>query len=84
INLFQCNTTEIYRIYVKANNTDFNFLNEADFKFFLENPTHQSFEYFTALKKYNEERNVELFKLIQLGGEITNGELFKKLALLVH
>lgn len=84
LNLFQCNSKEIIRIYIKVINEDFNFLNEDDFKFFIENPLNNQFEYYKASKKYSEERNLELFKLIEMGGQISNGNLFKKLALLIH
>ncbi|SDW94914.1 hypothetical protein SAMN05444411_102532 [Lutibacter oricola] len=76
INLFQCNSKEIIRLYVKLNNKEKSFLNEADFEWFQQNPLHNDFEYFKASKKYTNERNPELFKLIEMGAQISKGELF--------
>ncbi|MDP3312627.1 DUF6495 family protein [Lutibacter sp.] len=83
INLFYGDIDEIKRIYVKCSNESFNLLNENDFKWFLENPLDDSFLYYSASKKYNGDRNLELFKLIEMGGEITEGELFKEISKLI-
>jgi len=84
INLFKCDSKEIIRIYIKLNDENRSFLNSEDFKWFLENPLNDSFEYFKASKKYNEDRNLELFKMIEMGCEISKGELFKKLLLIIQ
>jgi len=84
INIFQCTSKEMIRIYVKAEKEDFSFLNEKDFNFFLQNPLNDEFDYFKASKKYEKERNLEIFELIEMGAHITQGELFKKLMLLIH
>jgi len=83
INLFKCHSKEIIRIYIKLNNKNKSFLKPEDYNWFLENPLDNSFEYFKASKKYSEERNLELFKLIEMGSEISKGELFKKLLLVI-
>ena len=83
INLFKCHSKEIIRIYIKLNDENRSFLNSEDFKWFLENPLNDGFEYFKASKKYNEDRNLELFKMIEMGCEISKGELFKKLLLII-
>ena len=84
INLFKCNKKEIIRIFIKLNHTSKNFLNQNDFNWFLNNPLHTSVEYFKAVKKYSEERNVEIFKLIEMGGNISKGELFNKVYQLIR
>ncbi|MFD1294117.1 DUF6495 family protein [Lutibacter holmesii] len=76
INLFKCNSKEIIRIYIQLNNSSRSFLEKNDFDWFLKNPLHESLEYFKAVKKYKKERNMEVFELIELGGEITSGNLF--------
>jgi len=83
INLFKCHSKEIIRIYIKLNDKNKSFLKPEDYNWFLENPLDNSFEYFKASKKYSEERNLELFKLIEMGSEISKGELFKKLLLVI-
>jgi hypothetical protein len=76
INLFQCNSEEIIRIYVKLKDKNKSFLDSADFQWFLKNPLNEYFEYFKAEKKYTKPRNSELFELIEMGSQISKGELF--------
>ena len=76
INLFKCNSKEIIRIYIKLNDTTKSFLNGDDYHWFLKNPLADSVEYFKASKKYSEDRNIEIFKMIEMGSQISKGELF--------
>ncbi len=80
LNLFKCDSQKISRIFIQLQDDQKNFLNEKDFNWFLENPLHESLEYFTASKKYQKERNAELFELIEKGSQITKGALFKSLS----
>ena len=77
INLFKCTSKEFIRIYIKWNNTSKSFLNEDDYQWFLANHLDDTIEYFKASKTYSEERNIEIFKLIEMGAQISKGELFK-------
>ncbi len=83
INLFKCNSKEILRIYIKLNDTSKNLMNSEDFNWFLKNLTHKDIEYFKAAKKYNKERNLELFELIEMGGVITDGKLYNAIYQLI-
>lgn len=76
INLFKCNSKEIIRIYIKLNDQSRSFLKTDDFSWFLKNPLDDSIDYFKASKKYESDRNLELFKLIEMGSHISKGELF--------
>lgn len=76
INLFKCEADLIVRIYIKLKNSNKNFLKNDDFQWFLKNPLNEQFEYFKAEKKYTEERNQELFELIEMGSQISKGVLF--------
>ena len=76
INLFKCELDVITRIYVKLKNSNKSFLKTEDFQWFLKNPLNEQFEYFKAEKKYTKERNPELFELIEMGSQISKGELF--------
>ncbi len=76
INLFKCESDVIVRIYIKLKNSNKNFLKNVDFQWFLKNPLDEDFEYFKAEKKYTKERNQELFDLIEMGSQISKGELF--------
>lgn len=84
LNIFKCNTNEIIRIYVKCTNTSKSFLNKEDFEWFLKNPLNKSFEYFKGYKKYSVNRNLEIFSLIEKGGQISKGALFKSLIQLIN
>lgn len=83
INLFKCSSKEIIRIYIKLNDVNKSFLNDVDFKWFLENTLDDKIEYFKASKKYSKDRNLEIFKLIEMGSHISKGELFRSISQLV-
>ncbi|UMB54524.1 DUF6495 family protein [Lutibacter sp. A64] len=84
INLFKCSSKEIIRIYIKLNDTTKSFLDTNDFNWFLKNPVNDSIDYFKASKKYAEERNLEIFKLIEMGSVISKGDLFKATSQLIQ
>ena len=79
INLFKCNSKEIIRIYIKMNAENMSFLNSDDFQKFINEPLANDYSFYKAVKKYSNARNSELFELIEMGGQITNGKLFKAL-----
>ena len=83
MNLFKCNSKEIIRIYIKLNDTTKSLLNASDFKWLLDHPLDDSIEYFKAAKKYTKNRNLELFKLIEMGSQISKGELFNSMSQLI-
>lgn len=76
INLFKCDEATISRLFIKLNETSKSFLNKEDFDWFINNPLHESVEYFRATKAYDGERNSELFKLIEMGSVISKGDLY--------
>ena len=84
INLFKCSSKEIIRIYIKLNDTSKSFLDKNDFNWFLKNPLAYSVEYFKASKKYSEDRNIEIFKMIEMGSQISKGELFTTIFQLIQ
>lgn len=84
INLFKCDENEISRLYIQLKDTSKSFLNSTDFDWFLNNPLNDAFEYFRATKKYDSERNVELFKLIEMGSVISKGDLYNAINQLTH
>lgn len=84
LNLFQCNSKEMIRIYVKLSDEHKSFANPDDFEWFLKNPLHDCFEYFKASKKYEGNRNEELFKMIEMGSHISSGEIFTQVSQLIR
>ena len=81
LDLFNCSVHSIHRIVVKIAKDNFDFYNDADYKWFLKNLNHTSLTFFQAQKKYKKERNLELFDLIEKGGVISKGELYKNMLL---
>lgn len=81
LDLFNCGASGIHRIVIKVSKLNFDFLKKEDFNWFLENLNHNSFTYYQAQKKYQKERNLELFSLIQKGGILTKGKLYKNILL---
>lgn len=84
INLFKCTSIEMVRIYVKLDDDQKIFLNTTDFEWFINNPLADSISYFKAIKKYKKERNIEIFELIEMGSQISKGQLFNTISQLVH
>jgi len=84
INLFKCNSKEIIRIYIKLNDVTKSFLNADDYNWFIKNPLDDNIDYFKASKKYTEDRNLEIFKLIEMGSQISKGELFLMISQLIQ
>ncbi|WP_456377193.1 DUF6495 family protein [Lutibacter sp.] len=84
INLFKCNSKEIIRIYIKWNNPAKSFLQTTDFEWFLKNPLDKAIDYFKASKKYSKNRNLELFEMIEMGSQISKGELFSFISQLIR
>jgi len=81
LNLFRCATTSIHRIVVKISKDKFDFYNDSDYKWFLNNLDSDAVQYYQANKKYTKDRHSELFDIIQKGGVISQGELYKNLLL---
>ena len=75
INLFKCNDTEMKRIVVKVER-DIDLLTENGYNWLIENYNNQEVSFLQGSKKYSEERNPEIFDLIEKGSSISNGELF--------
>jgi hypothetical protein len=76
LNLFKCLDDHIQRIVVEIDKTNFDFLDKDDFNWFLDHSKAPNISYFRGQKTYSDERNVELFDLIQKGSVISKGELF--------
>ncbi|MDH3321347.1 MAG: DUF6495 family protein [Flavobacteriaceae bacterium] len=77
LNLFRCSDSGMDRIVVKIKKEGFNFLDQNDFNWFLDNSKDSRIEYLKGNKAYKKERNTEIFELIQQGSVVSNGELFE-------
>ena len=77
VNLFKCDENEIHRIAIKID-WDINLLEQKGFEWLMKNPMDNSVEIFKGTKPYNNnERNVEIFDLIEKGSSISKGEIFE-------
>jgi len=77
LNLFKCGKDDIHRIVVKVSKEGINLLESNDFEWFLDNSNDPRIEYLKGKKNYNEERNSEIFDLIQKGSVVSDGKLFE-------
>ncbi len=77
LNLFKCESDTIERIVVKVNREDIDLLNDIDFNWFLDNSKDPRIEYLKGKKEYTQDRNTEIFDLIQKGGVVSQGQLFE-------
>ncbi|RLJ99504.1 DUF6495 family protein [Tenacibaculum discolor] len=76
VNLFKCEEKEIHRIVIKIEK-DINVIEQEGFEWLLKNPNDEAIEFLRGSKAYQEERNVELFDLIEKGSTISKGELYE-------
>ena len=77
LNLFKCNQSDIERIVVKVNKEGINLLNSSDFEWLLDNSKDPRIEYLKGKKNYAQDKNQEIFDLIQKGGVVADGKLFE-------
>lgn len=77
LNLFKCSTNSIERIVVKVNKEGVNLLESKDFEWLLDNSKDPRIEYLKGKKAYQQERNEEIFDLIQKGSVVSDGKLYE-------
>ncbi len=83
INLFKCEEKVISRIVVQMSKPDFDFFNEVDYNWFIDNTNDPSIQFLKGVKKYTKERNLELFDLVEKGSVISDGKLYESLFKLI-
>ena len=76
VNLFKCDEKEIHRIVINVDE-NINLLEQEGFEWLMKNPNNENIEFFTGTKEYTDERNPEIFDLIEKGGAISKGELYE-------
>lgn len=75
--LFHCEEKQIRLIALKLKTDDINLTTAEGFQWLRENLLSDDIEFFNANKEYSKEKYLDIFKLIQEGGNITKGELFQ-------
>lgn len=76
INLFKTEDSSMYRIVVQVDE-GVNLLSQEGYKWLLKHPKDTSVDYFKGQKEYSQDRNLEIFDLIEKGSQISKGELFE-------
>ncbi|MCO7185869.1 DUF6495 family protein [Tenacibaculum sp. XPcli2-G] len=76
VNLFKCEEKEMHRIVIKTDK-EINVLEQEGFEWLLKNPNDEAIEFLRGSKAYQEERNAEIFDLIEKGSTISKGELYE-------
>ncbi|MFT7628564.1 MAG: cag pathogenicity island protein 24 [Ulvibacter sp.] len=69
--------TEMDLIVVKATKTDIDISSANGYKWLQENFASDDVEFFTATKAFSEDKNLDVFSLIQQGAVITKGPLYQ-------
>ncbi len=77
LNLFKCAQDNIQRIVVKVNKEGINLFESNDFEWLLDNSKDPRIEYLKGKKEYSQDRNAEIFDLIQKGSVVSDGQLFE-------
>ncbi len=75
--LFELASSEMRLLAIKVSDLAVDITTEVGFQWLQENFSSDSVELFTATKAYSEEKNKDVFDLIQQGAEITDGRLYK-------
>ena len=83
INLFKCEKNEIFRLVVQITKENFSFFNDKDFQWFIDNTNDETIQFLKGIKKYDQERSLELFDLIQKGSVISDGKLYENIYKLI-
>ncbi len=77
MHLFHLADKEMKLISVKILNPDIDLNTSLGFNWFKKNWQSDFVEYLNASKAYTEDKNLDKFKLIQEGADITKGELYQ-------
>ncbi len=78
INLFYCTEGVIQRIMIKSNDETIDLSSQEGIQILLNDPKNTQFEFFKGAKKYDKERNQEIFDLVLKGASINKeGALYQ-------
>ena len=83
IHLFYLTEEKMHLIAVKVNQPEINLLTSEGYKWLQENLMEETVSFFNAEKEYTEDRNMDKFKIIEQGANITKGDLYNYFAKLL-
>ena len=75
--LFKLAESEMHLIVIKLTNTTIDITTPIGFEWLKEHMNSEKVELFTASKAYSEDKNKDVFELIQQGATITQGDWFE-------
>ncbi len=76
IHLFELDEDQMHLIAVKVNNEAIDVTTEEGYNWLRNNLLNDEVVFYNASKSYGEDRNLDKFKLIQQGANITKGALY--------
>lgn len=83
IHLFYLTKEKMHLIAVKVKNKDIDLLTDDGYKWLQKNLLDDQVSFFNATKEYSEDKNLDKFKLIEQGAQITKGDLYTYFAKLL-
>lgn len=75
--------TKMELIALKISNSEIDITTKEGMRWLQENMQHESVSLYTASKSYSEEKKIDIFKLIQQGAVISDGQWYHALAAIV-
>ncbi|WP_103068658.1 DUF6495 family protein [Aquimarina sediminis] len=76
IHLFELKEDEMHLIAIKINDTTIDLTTKDGYSWLKENLLNDEVVFYNASKVYGEDKNLDKFKIIQQGANITKGELY--------
>ncbi|WP_010522250.1 DUF6495 family protein [Aquimarina agarivorans] len=83
IHLFFLTEEKMHLIAIKVNNKSIDLLTDEGYKWLQQNLMDDSVAFFNATKEYTEDKNIDKFKIIEQGANITKGDLYSYFAKLL-
>lgn len=84
IHLFYLTAEKMHLIAIKVKNPEIDLLTKEGYTWLQKNLMDDAVSFFNAKKEYNEDKNLDKFKLIKEGAQITKGELYLYFAKLLE
>ncbi len=83
IHLFHLTSEKMHLIAIKIKNPEIDLLTNEGYSWLQKNLMDDAVSFFNAKKEYNDDKNLDKFKLIKEGAQITKGDLYNYFAKLL-
>ena len=84
IHLFFLTKEKMHLIALKVNDSAIDLLTNEGYKWLQENLLNDNVSFFNATKDYSDDKNLDKFKIIEQGAQITKGDLYSYFAKLLE